>query len=90
MAFNPGFQNNGFPIWDSSTLAALGIPTELEFEEFIPRLGVEYRFTDDILGYLTYTEGYKSGGWGARISDPAGVTPFDPERASSVFCRFVK
>jgi iron complex outermembrane receptor protein len=80
----PGFENNdGTLIWDTSTLAALGIPTELEFEEFIPRLGVEYRFTDDILGYLTYTEGYKSGGWGARTSNPAEITPFDPEFVNS-------
>jgi len=80
----PGFENNGFPTWDNETLATLGIPTELEFEEFIPRLGVEYRFTDDILGYLTYTEGYKSGGWGARTNNPVEVTPFDPEFVNSL------
>ncbi len=79
----PGFENNGAPNWDNSDLAALGIPTELEFDEFIPRLGVEYRFTDDILGYLTYTEGYKSGGWGARTSNPEEITPFDSEFVNS-------
>ena len=79
----PGFENNGVPAWDNATLEMLGIATNLNFEEFIPRLGVEYRFTDDILGYLTYTEGYKSGGWGARTRFPAEVTPFDPEFVNS-------
>jgi iron complex outermembrane receptor protein len=80
----PGFENNGFPTWDNATLATLGIPTELDFDEFIPRLGVEYHFTDDVLGYLTYTEGYKSGGWGARTNNPAEVTPFNSEFVNSI------
>jgi len=79
----PGFENNGFPTWDNSTLNAAGTPTNLSFGEFTPKLGLQYEFTDDLQGYLTYQEGFKSGGWAARTNDPTEVQTFNPEFVNS-------
>jgi iron complex outermembrane receptor protein len=80
----PGFDAvGGFPAWDSDTLNALGIPTELEFEEFTPKLGIQFDINEDVTSYLTYTKGFKSGGWGARTNDPTTVAVFDPEIVNS-------
>jgi len=72
---SPGFQNNGAPNYIFSESE--------DFDEFTPRVGVEYSFTDDLLGYLTYQEGFKSGGWSARTNDVAEVQQFDPETVNS-------
>lgn len=65
--------------WDSDTLRALGTPTELDFDEFTPRLGLQYDINEDVNVYAMFTRGFKSGGWAARTNNPAEVTPFEPE-----------
>jgi iron complex outermembrane receptor protein len=46
------------------------------------RAGTEYRFTDDIFGYVSYSEGFKAGGWDTRLTSPVLVVPgFRPETA---------
>ena len=39
------------------------------------KLGVDYDFTDDVMGYATVSRGYKSGGFNLL----AGQEPYDPE-----------
>jgi iron complex outermembrane receptor protein len=76
----PGFENiGGGPGYDNSTLEALGIPTNLDFSEFTPKLGVQYAFSEDLQAYLTYQEGFKSGGWSARTNTPEELVTFVPE-----------
>lgn len=65
--------------WDSATLRALGTPTTLKFDEFTPRLGVQYDINEDVNVFAMFTRGFKSGGWAARTNNPAEVTPFEPE-----------
>ncbi len=79
--FNVTFDPNlaGGVTFDNATLNALGTPSELEFDEFTPQLGIKYAFTDDLNAYFMYTEGFKSGGWSARTNDPTEITPFVPE-----------
>ena len=36
------------------------------FVNITPRLGVDYHFTDHLMGYLTYSRGFKSGGFDMR------------------------
>ncbi|MBT8447874.1 MAG: TonB-dependent receptor [Gammaproteobacteria bacterium] len=69
----------GAVTFTNATLNGLGTPTDLEFEEFTPQLGLKYAFTDDLNAYFMYTEGFKSGGWSARTNNPAEITPFVPE-----------
>ena len=81
----PGFSiAGGTPTWNSATLNALGTPTELDFSDFTPKIGLKYVFNDDLDAYVTYTEGYRAGGWAARTNDPAQVLPFEPEVIESL------
>lgn len=80
----PGFENiGGAPGFDNTTLRALGTPTELEFEEFTPKLGIQYDFTPNLHGYFTFSKGFKSGGWSARTNNPAELVTFEPEFVNS-------
>lgn len=51
------------------------------FSEVTPRVSIEYDITDSLLGYVSYSEGFKSGGFNGRqpFPRPAGVIQFDPE-----------
>lgn len=81
----PGFSlTGGSPTWNSATLNALGTPTKLDFNDFTPKIGLKYAFSDDLDGYVTFTEGYRAGGWAARTNDPTQVLPFDPEVIDSL------
>lgn len=54
------------------------------WNEFLPKISLEYAFNEDINGYLSYGEGYKAGGWNPRTLT-AGVEPqrFEPEYIST-------
>jgi iron complex outermembrane receptor protein len=57
---------------------------EQKFEEFTPEVGIRFQFTDDVLLYAKYSEGFKSGGWTTRLSHPildGTFAEFKPERA---------
>lgn len=52
------------------------------FERFTPRLSVSYDFSDDLSGYASYSQGFKSGGWDMRgdaFLTPQTVNGYDPE-----------
>ncbi len=50
------------------------------WEEVTPRAVVDYRVTDDILTYVSYSEGYKAGGFNSvNMEAPA----FDPEEVKN-------
>jgi iron complex outermembrane receptor protein len=78
------FENIGTPTWNTATLNALGIPTDLDFSDFTPKIGLKYAFSENLDGYLTYTQGFRAGGWAARTNDPAQVLPFEPEVIDSI------
>lgn len=70
------------------------VPGEQEktFSNFSPRLGVQLHPSPDMMAYASYSEGYKTGGWTTRLSNPlppdpeTGVAPapdFDEETAES-------
>jgi iron complex outermembrane receptor protein len=50
---------------------------EFDTSDVAPRLSVQYRPADDVMGYLTYTRGFKSGGLNGRANSPAEFTPYD-------------
>ncbi len=63
-----------------------------EFTNFSPKVGVQVHPTDDLMLYASYAEGYKTGGWTTRLSNPlppdpvTGVVPapdFDEEEAKT-------
>ncbi|MEO0996036.1 MAG: TonB-dependent receptor [Pseudomonadota bacterium] len=80
----PGFDDAGGAVgFNTATLQALGTPTELEFDEFTPKIGIQYDFNADVNGYLSYSQGFKSGGWSARTNDPNELVTFEPEFVNS-------
>jgi iron complex outermembrane receptor protein len=58
----------------------LGVPRHVEFDADTYRVAGSYQFTDDVMLYLGYTEGFNSGGL-AVYSDCQGPveSAFDPE-----------
>jgi iron complex outermembrane recepter protein len=43
----------------------------------------DYRFTDDVFGYVSYSEGFKSGGFNGRPTALRELTSFNPEHLKS-------
>jgi len=57
--------------------------TELSFNDWTPQANIAYHWTDDLMTYFSYSEGFKSGGFSARVFPPrTGVPTFDPETAT--------
>lgn len=57
---------------------------EKTFDNVDPRVGVEYRPRKDLLAYVSYAGGYKSGGWSSRTILPLlEFADYDPETVST-------
>ena len=54
-----------------------------DWDKFSPRIGAQYDFTDDIMVYASYSEGFKSGGFFGRITSADNVRGFDPEKVET-------
>jgi iron complex outermembrane receptor protein len=88
----PGFDNiGGIVIFDTDTVRGQVIParpgrpvkTDLTFNKFTPKVGIEFKPNDDVLLYASYTQGFKSGGWSARVTSADQFFDFDPETINS-------
>jgi iron complex outermembrane receptor protein len=44
-----------------------------------PKIGFNYQFTADVMGYIQYSTGFRGGGFGPRPSDAFQVRSFKPE-----------
>jgi len=55
----------------------------LNFTEFTPTAGIQYHFDPDLMGYLSYAKGFKTGGWTTRLTAPlppgSAAPSFNPE-----------
>jgi iron complex outermembrane receptor protein len=49
------------------------------WEEFTPKIGLDFRLNDNVLTYISYSEGFRSGGFNGRNQNLANIGPFDPE-----------
>ena len=52
------------------------------WDEFTPRFGAQYAF-DNGMAYVTYSEGFRSGGFNGRATAPGNTGPYDPESVES-------
>ena len=62
------------------------IPDSQAWHIFDPTLGVQFHFNDDVMSYLSWSKGFKQGGWTTRLS--AAITSpdqarFNPEYSST-------
>ena len=54
------------------------------FNNFSPKVGLQYHPSDDIMVYASWSKGYKTGGWTTRLSNPLPYAPgFGPEKATT-------
>jgi iron complex outermembrane receptor protein len=57
----------------------VGIPNAFEFDKLTSRLAVQKQFTDNFMGYVSYSEGFNSGGVSApTINGVRTEIPFKP------------
>lgn len=72
--------------WNPADLTQL-LPTtrqKQKFNNFSPRLGLEYKPNSDVMVYGSFSKGYKSGGWTTRVTAPVKAIPtFQPEEAET-------
>jgi iron complex outermembrane receptor protein len=60
--------------------------SDRKFSDVSPRLGVDFRFTDDLMAYASYSQGFKSGGFDMRgnaTAFPGTRNGFDSETADN-------
>ncbi|PAX06765.1 TonB-dependent receptor [Sphingomonas lenta] len=56
------------------------LPGELDFEKFTPKVGAEWKPSDDLLIFASYAEGFRSGGFNGRLVVPAPAIPtYEPD-----------
>ena len=63
----------------TAQLVAAGTPIEQKERKLTPRFAYAYKVSEDIMTYVSMTQGFKSGGWNARSSTGATALPFGPE-----------
>jgi iron complex outermembrane receptor protein len=56
---------------------------EDSWDDFTPRVILDYSFSDDVMVYGSYSTGFRSGGWDARATQPSNIGPYDPETVVS-------
>ncbi|HXT20788.1 MAG TPA: TonB-dependent receptor, partial [Thermoanaerobaculia bacterium] len=78
-AFNAAYTNDTFSTVHT-VLAAFD--KSKTFSSVAPRLGLDYRFSDDVMGYVSASRGFKSGGFNVRantLAFPRSSEPFKDE-----------
>lgn len=58
-------------------------PTSATTRRWTPRIALNYKATDDVMFFASYTEGFRSGGWNARGGSAQTTNFFGPEEVSS-------
>ncbi|HEX6204143.1 MAG TPA: TonB-dependent receptor, partial [Thermoanaerobaculia bacterium] len=79
VAFNAGYTDATFTVVNVVTS---DFDKEETFTSVAPRLGLDYQFSPDVMGYVTASRGFKSGGFNVRAQAsffPASAEPFDDE-----------
>ena len=88
----PGFADvGGVLVFNTDTVRGQIIParpgqpvkTDLTFSKFTPKIGLNYKPNADVLLYASYTQGFKSGGWSARVTSADQFFDFAPETINS-------
>ncbi len=73
----------GFPLPAGLPLMPPG-DYQRKFREWTPHLSAAYNITNDVMAYLSYSRGFKSGGFQQRAFPPINNVPsFEPETATT-------
>jgi iron complex outermembrane recepter protein len=83
--FNIGYRDPQFTI--PSGVIAADFEDSVSFENFSPKISIDYQFDEDTLYYFLATRGFKSGGFNIRAQAtavPRSRLPFDDETVTSL------
>lgn len=64
---------------DPGILLMTDIDTSASWDSWSPKLGLDYKVSDDVMAYVSVSRGFKSGGFDGRANDGSGAAPYDPE-----------
>ncbi len=74
-----GFPNAGQPL-----RYYIAGTQQKKFNNFAPKVGVQFHPNDDVMVYASWSKGYKTGGWTTRLSNPLPYAPgFGEEKATT-------
>ena len=79
IAFNAGYTDDTFSVVNA---VSADYNETVTFSSISPRLGLDYKFSDDVMGYVTLSRGFKSGGFNVRAqaaAQPDTAKPFQDE-----------
>ena len=62
----------------TSLVEACRNPSE-SWSNFSPRIILDRQFSDGVFGYISYSGGFRSGGWSGRANTALEIGPYDPE-----------
>jgi iron complex outermembrane receptor protein len=72
----------GHPVPSLPLLFAPNTQYNQNFSVFTPTAGLQYQATSNLMGYFTYSQGYKDGGWTTRLTNAEPYLPsFGPEKS---------
>lgn len=74
---------NGSQGYNDSVLQASGVDLQPDFDEFTPKFGISYAVSDQLNTYASFTRGFRSGGWQARVNAAAQFKNFPAEIVDS-------
>ncbi len=67
----------------NSTYAPCTDPV-LTFGRFTPRVSIDQKFGEDVMAYVSWARGFRSGGWNGRPGSlPETIGPYEPESVDS-------
>ncbi len=76
-----------FGVFDPNTLTysftPQFYPTKIDGSSTAPRLSASYQWNDDLMTYITYARGFKSGGFNARSTTALQWGPYDDMQVDS-------
>ncbi|WP_106640095.1 TonB-dependent receptor [Allosphingosinicella vermicomposti] len=55
------------------------IDTDNNWDALTPKIGIDYKASDDVLAYASVSRGFKSGGFDGRANNEDGAVPYNPE-----------
>ena len=82
-----GLSFGGRYTWEEKevNLEHLSFKDEEDWNNFSPKLGIDYKLSDDVLLYISVSEGFKSGGYNIRANAtiPESFEPYDEETVTA-------
>ncbi|MCB1686214.1 MAG: TonB-dependent receptor [Pseudomonadales bacterium] len=71
------------PSIDEMSRQPMTVNGELDSDRTTIKVGVDYQFTDYVMGFATYSQGYKAGEFGARAGSDLTAGPTDDETSDA-------